>query len=199
MQRKLRDVGVGLMAQPTGLSSADKKIAEWEGTWAADNGCFNAQWTPHVWLDWLEKMGDTPGCLFAVVPDRLADAVATRQMFSEWGTIVSELGYPPAYVAQNGATPSTIPWDEIACVFIGGDTAWKLGPQAEAIVRYGRRLGVWTHMGRVNSLRRFRIAADWGVDSCDGTYLKFGPDVNTVRLVKMLNRVEAEPSLFGGA
>lgn len=181
------------MAQP-GMHYRPDTTGRW--TWAADNGCFNARWTPDPWLDWLERMAATAGCLFAVVPDKVADAAVTRQMFSEWATIVAELGYRPAYVAQNGATPASIPWDQADAVFIGGDTAWKLGHQAEAITAEAKRQGRWVHMGRVNSLRRMRIAADWGVDSCDGTFLKFGPDQNVPRLLRMLDRLDAEVSLF---
>jgi hypothetical protein len=38
-------------------------------------------------------------------------------------------------------------------------------------VRDARRRGKWVHMGRVNGLRRLRIALDFGVDSVDGTFL----------------------------
>jgi hypothetical protein len=45
-------------------------------------------------------------------------------------------------------------------------------------------------MGRVNSLKRMLIAKEWGVDSTDGTYLAFGPDVNTPKLVSMVQRIK---------
>ena len=37
--------------------------------------------------------------------------------------------------------------------------------------REARRRGKWVHMGRVNGLRRLRIALDFGVDTVDGTSL----------------------------
>lgn len=191
----LKDLNIGVMAQPRSYSP--EKVEGW--TWAADNGCFNEKWQSDHWLDWLERMRAVPGCLFAVVPDKVGDAYATRQLFSEWCAVVTDLGYRAAYVAQNGATCASIPWDDIACVFIGGDTEWKLGHQAEAITREAKRLGKWVHMGRVNSLRRMQIAESWGVDSCDGTFLKFGPDLNVHRLARMLGAVNSEPSLFGSA
>jgi hypothetical protein len=153
-RERMRMAGIGVMAQPHSYSP--DSVRGW--AWAADNGCFNEQWDPDHWLDWLHKMRDVPGCLFAVVPDKVADAEVTRQMFSDWAALVTDLGYRPAYVAQNGATCASIPWDDIACVFIGGDTDWKLGHQAEAITRHAKQLGKWVHMGRVNSLRRMRIA-----------------------------------------
>lgn len=188
----LRTAGVGVMAQPRSYSA--DTITGWR--WAADNGCFSDKWDPDRWADWLHRMRRVPDCLWAVVPDVVGDALATTDRFHEWAPIVDDLGYPSAYVAQNGATPATIPWDHIACVFLGGDTRWKLSQHAEAIAREARLQNVWSHMGRVNSARRLRIADSWGVDSCDGTFLAFGPDKNVPRLVAMLARTEAQPSLF---
>ena len=50
-------------------------------------------------------------------------------------------------------------------------------------------------MGRVNSLRRLRLAAADGYDSVDGTFLAFGPDVNLPRLRAWLE--PDAPSLWG--
>lgn len=69
---------------------------------------------------------------------------------------------------------------------------------AETIARHAKGQGLWVHMGRVNSARRLRIAESWGVDSCDGTFLAFGPDQNTRRLARMLDGVHRQPSLLGG-
>ncbi len=61
------------------------------------------------------------------------------------------------------------PWHVFDAVFIGGDTEWKLGPQAQRIVRICKEHGKHGHMGRVNTLRRLRYAESIGVDSVDGT------------------------------
>ena len=50
-------------------------------------------------------------------------------------------------------------------------------------------------MGRVNSERRYRYAADIGCDSADGTYLTFGPDQNLPRLMAWI-RSEDQMNLF---
>jgi len=161
--------------------------------WALDNGCFNDRWTPDRWQSTLDRYTGTPGCLFAVVPDVVADAEATDARWHRWWPTVDTLGYPPAYVAQNGCT--AIP-DGTRALFVGGDTAWKLGPEARHLVALALRRGLWVHMGRVNSLRRLRYAADIGCDSADGTYLAYGPDVNLPRLIDWLH--PAQGSLFGG-
>jgi hypothetical protein len=81
-------------------------------------------------------------------------------------------------------------------LFIGGSTEWKLGAEARALAALAKNRGLWVHMGRVNSLRRLRYAADIGCDSVDGTYLAFGPDQN---LPTQLTWIDPDqPGLFGG-
>lgn len=180
------------MMQPaTGYSPS--YLAGW--SWAADNGCFAAKWDASRWQAWLAERHDDR-CLFAVVPDVVADADATGARWAEWSGVVKGYGYRAAYVLQDGET--SWPHDADA-LFIGGSTAWKLSSHAERIVRRAKSAGLWVHMGRVNSLRRLRIAESWGCDSADGTFLAFGPDVNTPRLLSMLAAVRSQRSLFGGA
>jgi hypothetical protein len=59
-------------------------------------------------------------------------------------------------------------------VFVGGSTTYKLGADAAASVAAAKGAGLWAHMGRVNSDKRFRYAASIGCDSVDGTkYARF--------------------------
>lgn len=163
-------------------------------TWAADNGCFNpTRFTVRRWGRWLTKQPRT--ALWAVVPDVVADHDRTLRRWHRLAPWVKAQGFAPAFVAQDGCTPDTIPADA-ACVFIGGSTDWKLSPAAHAVVLEAKSRVLRTHMGRVNSLRRLRIAAQWGVDTVDGTFLAFGPDVNLPKLVGWLH--PAAPSFFGG-
>jgi hypothetical protein len=165
--------------------------------WAADNACFTGKtWDSSAWLRWLEKMPNPQDALFATVPDFVADHKKTLEMWPQWFRQVKDLGFKPAFILQNGCTPDEVPWDECDAVFIGGSTEWKLGIQAEAIVREARKQNKWIHMGRVNSLRRMTIAVHFGCDSVDGTYLAFAPDLNALKLVNMMKRIEVEPSLF---
>lgn len=169
-------------------------------TWAADNGCFNANWQADKWLAWLERWStDQSDCLFAVVPDVVGDHDATVELWPQWMPIVTSMGYSPAFVAQNGCNVGGVPWAEVGAVFIGGDDAYKLSSTAAAIVAEANRRGVWAHMGRVNSLRRMRIADDMGCDSVDGTFIAFGPDVNTARLASWFQAINHQPSLWGNA
>jgi hypothetical protein len=104
---------------------------------------------------------------------------------------IRALGLPVALAAQNGMEHLDVPWDAFDVLFVGGDTAWKLGPHARQLVADARRRGKGTHMGRVNSNRRVQYAATIGCDSADGTYLAFGPDQNLPRLLWWLR-----PTLF---
>lgn len=177
--------------------------------WAADNGCFSDKWDQELWWAWLlENASDAATCLFAVAPDVVGDADATIERSRPWLAKIRALGYPVAFVAQNGLEvwngalltkgfESSIAWQEFDVLFIGGDTEWKLGPVARAIVGEAKSRGKWVHMGRVNSERRFEYARAIGCDSVDGTYLTFGPDQNLPKLLAW-TRNNDQPSLFGG-
>ncbi|WP_207559358.1 hypothetical protein [Nocardioides sp. PD653] len=148
--------------------------------WCADNGCFSEQWEPSRWWEFLEaNTADAAACLFATAPDVVGDARATEELSRPWLAKIRSLGYPVAYVAQNGMEFSTWDlWDEIDCLFIGGTTDWKLGPEACNLAAVAASMGKWVHVGRVNSEKRFRYAEAIRADSCDGTYLTYGPDKN---------------------
>lgn len=60
---------------------------------------------------------------------------------------------------------------------------WKLSAEASALAREANARGKWTHLGRVNSRRRWKIAEALGYDSADGTFLTRGPKKNIVRLL----------------
>jgi hypothetical protein len=117
----------------------------------------------------LERAGDN--LLFAVAPDVPFDWAETLRPSRPWLRRIRRLGCPAALCAQEGITLGSIPWDEFDCLFIGGADAFKEGPIVRNACREARRRGKWTHMGRVNGLRRLRIALAFSVDSVDGTYL----------------------------
>jgi hypothetical protein len=178
---------LGQMATPLSGNRLEPGIP-----FGVDNGCFSGAWTETQWLRTLERYADVPGCLFAVVPDVVANAAATDELWERWAPVVRDHGYRPAYVLQDGC--EQVPADAAAC-FNGGSTDFKEGEQARQLVHDARACGMWCHMGRVNSLRRLRIAALDGYDSVDGTYLAFGPDKNLPRLLTFL-RLAAHPTLF---
>lgn len=174
-------------------------------TWAADNGVFGGTYPgDDAYLAWLaarRHLADT--CAFVVAPDVVRgpdgelrpDAAATLARSGALLPRIRALGFPAALVAQNGLEHLDVPWDAFDVLFVGGDDAWKEGAAAAALVREARLRGKRTHMGRVNSLRRLRVAEAMGCDSVDGTFLAFGPDRNLPTLLSWLREL-AWPALF---
>ena len=148
--------------------------------WCADNGRFGRGWPGlNAWHAWLvNNADDAPRCEFATAPDVVGDAEATLAESIPWLPEIRRLGYPAALVAQDGLTDATTPWSDLDVLFLGGTTAWKLGPQARRLASIARGRGKRVHMGRVNSERRYRYASAIGCTSADGTYLTYGPNRN---------------------
>lgn len=136
--------------------------------WAADNDCFQGL-DRDAYGAMLDRIADLPGCLFVVAPDVVADWAQTRAQFDWWFPVVARAGHSVAYVIQDGQPADAVPWDQIGALFIGGTTTYKLSAEAERLGREAKRRGLWLHMGRVNSRRRFDYARATGCDSVDGT------------------------------
>lgn len=154
-------------------------------TWCGDNGRFGQGWPGRdTYLRWAAQMAaDIDRCQFMVAPDVPFDMAGTLAEFHTYCDDLHSLGYPVALALQNGAEHVTLPWGDIEAVFIGGDTTWKTGPAAAALAAEAAELGKHVHMGRVNSRKRFLLAAGMGCDSADGTFLVYGPNKNIVRLL----------------
>lgn len=168
-----------------------------DGLWALDNGCFsNSAIDVDRFLDHAMKRLKEAGerCLFIVAPDVPFQAKETLERFAAWGQRVRNLA-PVALVSQDGMHSEDIPWRDVDALFVGGSTGWKTGHESAEIVSIARRWGKWVHMGRVNSQRRLFAAQSIGCDSADGTYLKYGPDVNWPRLRSWLEAQEREPAM----
>jgi hypothetical protein len=167
-------------------------------SWCADNAVFADRYPgDSEYLAWLATRPHRVNCRFAVAPDVVGDAEATYVRSLPMLRRIQGL-VPVAYVGQNGATPDSLPWDQFDALFVGGDTAWKLGAEARALVSEARSRGKWAHMGRVNSAKRLRYAQFIGCDSADGTYLAHGPDANLPKLLQWL-RAATAPTLWGSA
>jgi hypothetical protein len=162
--------------------------------WCADNGAFSDRFDPQLWWAWLQRNAfDAKQCVFAVAPDVVGDAAATLTRSAPWLSRIRGLGFPVAYVAQDGLPESSVPWDDIDALFIGGSTEFKLGPVAADAVADAKSRGKWVHMGRVNSRKRLRYAASIGCDSADGTYLVFAPEKNLSNMLRWLDEINSQP------
>ena len=166
--------------------------------WCADNGCFGKGYPGDAkWLAWLASYSDEQisRCRFATAPDVVGDAAATLERSLPFLPKIRALGYPAAFVAQDGIEDTRIPWAEFDALFIGGSTEFKLGHQAWRAAVNAKARGKWVHMGRVNSQKRLEYAAAIGCDSADGTYLTFGPDVNLPNVLAWLRKVNQQTAL----
>ncbi|WP_446038059.1 hypothetical protein [Streptomyces sp. SID1121] len=173
-----------------------------DGTlYACDNGKFGKGWPGAAWFKWLERTVNRYGadrCLWAVAPDKPFDASGTLEESLPWLARIRELAVPAAFAAQDGCDLLGLPWEEFDVLFLGGSTEWKIGPVAARLSEEALARGKTVHMGRVNSLRRLRIAEDFGCETVDGTCLAFGPDKNLARLRGWLDEIDSRPTLFGG-
>lgn len=165
--------------------------------WIADNGCFGKGYPgDDAWLEWLTKLvPHNDRCLFATAPDVVGDAAATLIRSAPHLPKIRALGYPAAFVAQDGLENLEVPWGDFDVLFIGGTTEWKLGFAARRLVTEAKSRGKNVHMGRVNSARRWGYAEYIGCDTVDGTFLAFGPDINLRRMRTWTRQL----SLFGKA
>lgn len=178
---------LGRLIQPRHTSSVERTDAAGI-PWAADNDCFQGL-DPVAWQKMLDRISGLEGCLWATVPDRVADARETARMFEVHAPALERRGIPVALVAQDGLEELDgwleRTWHRLDALFIGGSTEWKLGPEAAALTREAQRRGKWVHVGRVNTLRRINYCRDeLEADSVDGskwarfknTYLAGGLD-----------------------
>jgi len=92
-----------------------------------------------------------------------------------WRPALVARGLPAAIVLQDGATPDTVPWNELAAVFVGASTRWKLSRSAELLIRMARARGLWTHVGRVNTMGRVARVEAMGAHSFDGSQFSRWP------------------------
>jgi hypothetical protein len=153
--------------------------------YAADNGCFKAETYvgDEALLRWLDTRR-RQHCLFAVSPDVVGDAVATWRRSAAMLPRIRALGFPVAYVAQDGWDAGAVDWTAFDVLFIGGTDTFKRGDAGRHAVADGLARGKPVHMGRINSRTRLLWAAGLGCTSADGTTIAF----NSVRYAREIRQ-----------
>jgi len=165
-------------------------------TYAMDNGA----WTAHqkgipfdsaAFLWALDRIGEQADWI--VMPDCVGDAAQTLEMAAEWWPRLRRFDRV-LFAVQDGMEVCDVePWVRRGCgLFVGGSTDWKLRTLA-LWSSVAHRSDQWCHVGRVNSIRRFRMCLDAGIDSVDGSGVAQFPSTLD-RLVATLK----QPSLLGG-
>lgn len=191
-----REMGLGVMLTPMMGNRARPGIP-----WAADTGCFRNPdgFNLDRYLDRLQQWtADAGPGLFATAPDVLGDPEETWRRAKPVLAILRAEGYRAGLVAQDGICNPD--WDAFDCLFVGGNTPFKLSEATYALAAEAKRRGKWVHMGRVNSAVRYRAArASGSYDSADGTFVNYGPDVNLPRIAKWFLHPPEQLSLFNGA
>lgn len=184
---------IGMIANP-----GAGNVVEPGYIWCGDNGCFTGLYPGDgPFLDWLDARHPyVDNCRFIVAPDVPFDAHGTLARFDDMAPKIRAAGFPVALAAQNGQENLPVPWDQLDCLFLAGDTEWKIGSHARRLAAEARDRGKWVHMGRVNSLRRLRIAEAFGCHSADGTFLTYAPDTNLPRMRVWLADLRERPSVF---
>lgn len=139
--------------------------------YGVDNGCFTGAFEPLHFkriLARLKRAHIVEDCLFVVAPDVVYHPRSTLIRFDVWEPIIHGMGFPVALAGQDGLEDLEIPWDSMDALFIGGSTEWKLSETAADLIREAKRRGLWTHIGRVNSVYRASRLREMP-DSIDGT------------------------------
>jgi len=174
---------LGRLVQPRSWGRIEP-IARSGMPWGADNDAL-AGVNPDAYLKMLDAIARSPRdqLKFVTAPDavqRTAEGIVgswegTLWLWRCWRPALIARGLPPAIVLQDGATPDTVPWDELSAVFVGASTRWKLSRSAELLVRMARARGLWTHVGRVNTFGRLARVEAMGADSFDGSQFSRWP------------------------
>jgi hypothetical protein len=139
----------------------------WGGTFAVDNGCFGR--FPQAKFESLLRRNaqHKSKCLFVTMPDVVGAARRTLETFWHWYERLHS--WPVALVGQDGIEDFDIPWRVLAAVFIGGSTEWKMSKAAGDLIKAAQIVGVHTHVGRINTVDRWRHFEALGADTCDGS------------------------------
>lgn len=188
---------VGRFLGPRNGNSVTEIVASGQ-VWAADNDAFAAWDQERFWV-MLSKIAkaDRSRFLWVACPDVVGDSRATLDNWDVWFPQIDYLGLPAAFVGQDGCEDTAIPWDQMACFFIGGSDKFKLSAEAEQLASEAKARGKLVHMGRVNSYKRARHAYEIGCDSIDGRSFSAWPDIYIPKGIDWCRRLAEQPWLFG--
>lgn len=166
--------GFGVLSSPRNKMVA---LGIQEGRkFGVDNNAYTMEFDPDKFFKHLEKLRPyIDQCLFIVCPDVVSDPRTTLELWDKWKKKIKGHG-PIAFVAQDGMEHYPLPPD-FDWMFIGGTTDFKMGIGAKNCIQRTQKIGKPVHVGRVNSISRFRYFQKLGIDSVDGTNPIYEPDV----------------------
>ena len=141
------------------------------GVFAMDNGAFSG-FKRKPFFRMLERnLEHEERCLFLTVPDIVGNAKLTTELYYQFTKETKMLPWANkwAMVAQDGIEDLTINWWGVRTLFIGGTTEFKDSNACYDVVKAAKILDIPVHVGRVNTYKRYRVFADLGADTCDGS------------------------------
>lgn len=168
----------------------------WDGEFAIDNGAYSGL-DRNAFFRLLDRNKENISrCLFVAVPDVVGNARRTSELY---GMVTQHSSMIPwsekwAFVVQDGHENLHLNWYEIKHLFIGGTDAFKDSASAYDIVKTAKALDIHVHVGRVNTIKRYRKFASLGADTCDGSGVS-RYDHMLINLASNLND-ENQPGLF---
>ena len=139
----------------------------WGGVFAMDNSAFISFNEQKFFRLQERNKAYAAACLFVTCPDIVGDMRRTLEVWRHRDRFAN--GFKLCVVIQNGAEDLEIPWDETPAVFIGGTDPWKDSKACLDVVRTAKMLGKHAHCGRVNQIKRYKLFAEVGADTCDGS------------------------------
>jgi len=139
-----------------------------------DNGAWGAYqsgrpWDPDAFRALVLRYG--PGADWVIAPDVVGNSLASLALTKQWLPFCLDHCPRVLIALQDGMAPRMVhplPVTGRIGFFVGGTTAWKKAslPTWGALAR---QIGVWLHVGRVNTARRIRLCQMAGAHSFDGT------------------------------
>ncbi len=168
--------------------------------WACDNGCFGGLDEPKFRRMCEKASVASKKPMWVVAPDVVAKSRETLELWPWWMLWLHSLGLQPCFVLQDGSEDyPELP--DARAFFIGGSTAFKESKAVKELAWRVKERRAWLHMGRVNTKRRFRWAAELKCDSVDGSGFSAWPDIRIPKALRWLTHLrneERHPNLFNG-
>lgn len=144
-----------------------------EFAYCLDNGAWGAFQASRPWdEDAFERALDRYGASadFVVLPDIVAGGLESLALSMRWSNRCLGSCRQVLIAVQDGMEPADIePFvGPQVGVFLGGSTGWKLARMQDWGAFCAAR-GLWYHVARVNTQRRFKLAHLSGATSIDGS------------------------------
>lgn len=153
---------IGSLVTPGGSPPASLSLP-----WAIDCGAFH--WSARKYITLLRRHEGRQNCLFCTLPDIPGNAKETHERSIQWIDQVKKLGYPIAWVIQDGQEKIKIPWNDIDAVFLGATDEWRK-KHALRFAYQAAWYSKWIHIGRVGSYKKLKWARSIGANSIDSTW-----------------------------